>query len=138
MLKHLCSLKLVSILKATLWKILMKCKNLLFFTFGALFLKIFIFKVAKVYLIQYQIPNQLNFLEVVCICKIYVFNGVVPCQITQNFWNTSPLLHGFLWKKKIIILEIWKSWKKLASSFKHFRIYGKSGKLALGMPRLTF
>ena len=32
-LKHFCSLKLVSILRATLWKVVMKCKIVMFFNF---------------------------------------------------------------------------------------------------------
>ena len=60
-LKHIFSLKLVSFLRATLWKVVMKCKIVMFLTFWALFLKMFIFEVAKSYLIKYQISNQLNF-----------------------------------------------------------------------------
>ena len=68
-LKHFCSLKLVSILRATLWKVVMKCK--LFFEcnhflnvvllFGLFFPKCSFFEVRKFYLTKYQISNQLNF-----------------------------------------------------------------------------
>ena len=60
-LKHLCSLKLVSILRAKLWKVVMNCKIVMFFNFWGSFSRKFIFEVAKFYLTKYQISNQLNF-----------------------------------------------------------------------------
>ena len=53
--------KLGSILRATLWKVVMECKIVMFFNVLALFLKIFIYDVAKFYLTKYQVSNQLNF-----------------------------------------------------------------------------
>ena len=46
----------------------------MFFNFWALFLKMYIFEVAKIYLTKYQVANQLNFSVVVCVCKVHVFN----------------------------------------------------------------
>ena len=54
------TLKLVSILRATLWKVVIECKIVMLFNFLALFLKIFIYEVAKFYLTKYQVSNQLN------------------------------------------------------------------------------
>ena len=96
-LKQLCSLKLVSIFRARLWKVVMKCKIVMLFNFLDFFFKMFLLEVSKFYLTKYQVSNQFNFSEVVCICKIHIFNGVIPCQIIQNFWIMSPLSHGFFW-----------------------------------------
>ena len=38
---------------------------------------------------------NLIFSVVVCICSIHVFNGVIPCQIMQDFYIMSSLSHGF-------------------------------------------
>ena len=88
--------------------------------------------------IKYRI--NLIFPVVVCICKIHVFNRVIPCQIIQNFWIMSPLSHGFFFEiftsgrchRKMKTLKI------LASNSKHFRIYGTFNKWQIGVPRLTF
>ena len=84
-LKQLCSLKPVSILRAKEGN--HKMQKLYFSTFWALFLKSFIFEVAKFYLNKYQISNQINF-----------FSGsLYPCQFIQNLWIISPLSHRFFW-----------------------------------------
>ena len=73
----------------------MKCKIVVFFSiFGLFFFKMLIFEVTKFYLTKYQISNQVNFFSG-CISKIHIFNGVVRCQIIQNFWIMSPLSRGF-------------------------------------------
>ena len=40
-------------------------------------------------------PVKLFFSMVVCICKIHVFNGLIPCQITKNFWIMSHYLMDY-------------------------------------------
>ena len=61
-IKHPCTSKPISILRATLFKVVIKCKTFMSFsTFWALFLKIYIFEVTKFYLTKYQVSNQLNF-----------------------------------------------------------------------------
>ena len=86
----------------------------------------FIFEVVKFYLTKYQAFSQLNFSVVLCICKIHVFNGIIPCQIIQNFWIMSPLSHGFFFE--IVTIGRYhrkmKALKILASNSKQFRIYG--------------
>ena len=139
-LKHLSSLKLVSILRATFWKVVMKCKIVVFLTFWARFLKIFIFEVAKFCLTRYQISNQLNSSVVVCICKIHAFNWLITCQFIQNF---SSIYHPYF----MYFFEIptsgryhrdMKALKIQASNFKHFWIYGTFNKWQIGVPCLTF
>ena len=48
--KQLCSLKIVFILRATLWKLDIKCKIVMFFNILGSFLKMLIFQIAKFYL----------------------------------------------------------------------------------------
>ena len=51
-----------SIFREILWKVVMKCKLIMFFlTFWAPFIKMFLFEVAKFYLTKYQVLNELNF-----------------------------------------------------------------------------
>ena len=81
-LKHPCNSKPIFILRATLFKVVMKCKTFMFFNFFGLFFspsikyQILFHPVTsiKFYFTQYQVSNQLNFSMVVCICKIHVFN----------------------------------------------------------------
>ena len=111
----------------------MKC----FLTFWALFHKICIFEVAKFYLTKYQISNQLKFLVVVCICKIHVFNEVIPsCKISGS-------CHPYL----MDLFEIFtsgryhrdmKALKILASNPNHFKMYRIFNKWQIGVPRLAF
>ena len=124
-LKHLCSLKLVSILGAALWKVVIKCKNVMFFfTFWALFLKMLIFQVAKFYLTKYQISNQLIFLVVVCICIMLLIG-----QLHPKSYKISETGHPYL----MDIFDIFTSGryhrdmkilKTLTSKSKHFRFHG--------------
>ena len=78
-------------------------------------------------------PINLIFSVVICICKIYVFNGVIPCQIMQNFWIMSPLSLFFFffliftsgrYHRDTKALKIW------AFNSKHFRIFGILEKMA--------
>ena len=94
-LKQLCSLKLVSILRATLWKVVMKCKIVMFFNFlGWLFFsKCSFLRLQNFVWLSIKYPINLIFSVVVCICNIHVFNGEIPSQITQNFWIMSLLSH---------------------------------------------
>ena len=107
-LKHLCNLKLVSILRGSgrySWHV-----KLLFFHFLGSFSQ----NVPKFYQVSsIKYPVNLIFSVVVCMCKIHLFNGTIPCQIIQNFWIMSPLSHGFFLKFSPIvgIIEIWKPWK---------------------------
>ena len=94
-LKHLCSLKLVFILKATLWKVVMKCKIMFFSLFGLFFSKSSFLRFQNFISPSIKYPINLIFPVIVCICKIQVFNGVIPCQIMQDFWIMSPLSHFF-------------------------------------------
>ena len=141
-LKHLCSLKLVSILRATLWKVVMKCKIVMFSNFlGSSFLRLQNFISPNI-----KYPINLIFSVVVCICEIHVFNGVIPRQIMQNFWimfHDQFLNHPYLMDFFEIFTsgryrEDMKALKILASNYKHFRIYGIFKKWQIGAPRLTF
>ena len=129
-LKHLCSLKLVSILETTLWKIVIK----LLFSFVTFWL-FFPFWGSKLYLTKIKYPINLIFSVVVCIYKIHVFNGVITCQIIQNFWNISYFFEIFTsrrYHRDMKILRI------LASNSKHFRIYRIFKKWKIDMLWLTF
>ena len=76
----------------------MKCKIAIFFwLFGFFFSKCSSLRLQNVTSPSIKHPINLTFSVVVFICKIYVFNGVTPCQIIQNFWIMSPLSHGFFW-----------------------------------------
>ena len=91
-LKQLCSLKLVSILRATLWKVVMKCKIVMFFHFLGFFSPKCSFLRFQNFIspsIKYSI--NFTFSVVVCICQIHVFNGVIPCHIKEHFWMMSSL-----------------------------------------------
>ena len=98
-LKQLCSLKLVSILSAALWKVVIKCKIVMFFSiFGLFFSNCSYLRFQNFISPSIKYPINLIFSVVVCVCKVYVFNGVIPCQIIQNFWIKLPLSHGFFLK----------------------------------------
>ena len=131
-LKHLCSLKLVPIIRATSPKVVIKCKSVMFFTFWALFLKIFIFEVPKFDLTKYQISNQLTFSSESCTCKIHVkshkISGLCHPYLMDCFEIfTSGRCHRDL-----------KDLKISASNSKHFRIYSIFKKFQIGVPRMTF
>ena len=134
-LKHLWILKLVSILRAKLSKVVMKCKIVMFFNFWAPIPKMFIFEVEKFYPTKYQTSNQLIIFSGNFACKIHVFNGADPCQIIQNFWIMSPLyviLTSNRYHRDMKALKI------LASNSKNFRIYGTFNKWQIDVPRLSF
>ena len=64
----------VSILRAKLWKIVMKRKNNAFLIFGSFFSKGTFLRLSHIFLLQF-FPNQLNFSMVVRIHKIHVFEA---------------------------------------------------------------
>ena len=131
-LKHFCPLKLVSISRVTLWKVLF---GLFFSKCSCLRLQNFISPIIKY-------PNNLIISVVVCICKIHVFNGLIPCQIIQSFLDHVNLISsiflkfsvvvGRLYHRDINVLEI------LACTSKHFRINSAFNKCRIGVPWLTF
>ena len=49
-----------SSLRAKLWKVVMKCKIVMVFNFGAIYLKIYIFEVV-IFCLTLQLSNQPNF-----------------------------------------------------------------------------
>ena len=109
-LKHLCSLKLVSILGATLSKVVMKCKLLSFLNFWALFLKIFIFEVKNFISPSIRYPINLIFSVVVCICKINALNGLNSTSNHTKFLDHVTLISWTFLKFSPVlgIIEIWK------------------------------
>ena len=54
--------QVVSNLSANLWKVVMKCKSIMFFNFRARFFKMYIFEVAIFFLAKY-LSNQPDFLN---------------------------------------------------------------------------
>ena len=92
-IKHLCSLKLVSIIRATLWKVVKKCKIVMLLNFCALFLKIFIFEVAKFYLIKPQISNHPVLSGSLYLWDSCFWWGYSMSNYTK-FLIMSPLSHG--------------------------------------------
>ena len=123
------SLKLVSVLIATLWKVVMKCKTVMFFfPFWVFFSKCSFLRLQNFISPSIKNPVNLIFALVVCICKIHVFNGVIICEMIQSFWNMSPLPHGFFWNfyqwQVCRYHRGMKMLKVLASNSKNFRIYG--------------
>ena len=133
-LKHLCSLNLVSILTATLWKVVIKFKIAMFFNFLSSFSRLHNFISTKM-----KHPPSLFFSVVLSSCQIHLFNGVIPCQIIQNFWIMSSLSHGFF---EIFTSDRYhrdmKTLKILVSNLHHFRIYGIFKKCQIGVPRLIY
>ena len=119
----------------------MKCKIVMFFNFlGSFFSKCSFLRLQNFILASIKYPVKLIFSVVVCICKIHIFNGVIPCQVIQNFWIMSPLPHGVFFE---IFTSGWchrdmKALKMLASNSKHFRIYSTFEKWQIGVPRLAF
>ena len=105
---------------------------LCFFTFWALFLKMFIFEAPKFYLTKYQISNQL-FSEVVCICKIHLLMGyfhVKSYKISESFH--PYLIDVFeIFTSGIGIIEILKPWRYYhkTPSISEFMVFLKNGKL---------
>ena len=70
-LKHLCSLKLISILQATWWKVVMKWKIVMFFIlFGLFFSNHSFLRFQNFISPSIKYPVNLIFSVVVCICKI--------------------------------------------------------------------
>ena len=98
-----------------------------------------IVEVGRFYLTKYQISTQLNFFSGSLFLQDSVFNGIIPCQIIQNFSIMSPLSYGFF---KTFTSDRYhrdmKALKILASNSKHFRIYGIVKKWQIGVPQLTF
>ena len=84
----------------------------------------FIFEVAKFYLKSIKYSVNSIFSVVLCIRKIYVFHGVIPCQLIQNFW-IMPWIFFFEIFTSGRYHRDKKSLKILASKCKHIRIYGK-------------
>ena len=103
-----CSLTLVSILGATLWMVAMKFKIVMLFNFLVTFFSKCSFLMLQNFISpSIKHPINLIFSVVVCTCKIHAFNGVIPSQIIQNFWNMSPLAHGVLKFSPVVsIIEI--------------------------------
>ena len=85
-LKYLCSL--VSILRGTLWKVVMKCKLVMLFNFSGSFLKMLVFEAAKFYLTKYQISSQLIF----CSSSLYLQDS---CFWWGNYYYIGVELYTF-------------------------------------------
>ena len=113
-LKHLYSLKLISILKATWWKLVMKCKIvMLFILFGIFFSNYSFLRFQNFISPSIKCPVNLIFSVVVCICKIQA-----SMFLMGNFKSYTVLDHviNILWiflkiLSEIGIIEIWKHWK---------------------------
>ena len=110
-----------------------------FLLFGLFFSKRSFLRLQNFISPSIKYPVNLFFSVVVCICKIHVFNWVIPCQIIQNLWIMPPLSHGF---SEIFTSGRYhrhmKALKILASNSKHFQIYGIFKKWKIGVPRLAF
>ena len=109
------SLKLVSILRVTLWKVVIKCKIVMFSLFGLFFSKCSFLRFQNFISPSIKYPINLIFSVVVFICKVHVF--------------TFSLVVG--------IIETWKP-ENLASNSKHFRIYGILKKWQISVSRMNF
>ena len=78
----------------------MKYKIVLFFNyFGLFFSKRSFLSLQNFISLSIKYPVSLIFYVVVCICKIHVFNGVIPCQIMDHvtfiswvFLKLSPVV----------------------------------------------
>ena len=78
--------------------------------------------------IKYTI--NLVFSVIVCICKIHVFNGVIPCQTYKISWTSHPYLMELFEIFTSGIIEIWKPWKQpLTLSISKFLVLLINGKL---------
>ena len=82
--------------------------NCHFFNFWVLFLKVYNFEVATVYLSQY-LSNQLNISVVFCIYKIHVFNetSFLPSMITKKNYLFIISMATILRKTSSFIKVIW-------------------------------
>ena len=129
-LKHLCSLKLVSILTATLGKVVMKLKIVMFFNFLGIFFSKYSFLSSENFIspsIRY--PINLIFSVLVCICKIHVLMGYFHVKSYKISVSCHTYLIDFFeiftsgrYHKDMKVLKIF------ASNFKHCRICGTFNK----------
>ena len=115
-----------------------KMQILYFSTFWALFLKSFIFEVAKFYL---NLRLQ-NFISTSIKYPIKLIFSVVVC-IHVNSYKIYESFHPYLIDFFEVFISVRyhrdvKALKILASNSKHFRIYGFFKKWQFSVPQLTF
>ena len=104
----------------------MKYKLVMFFflLFTPFFSKFSVLRLQDFISPSTKYPINLIFSVVVCIYKIHVFNGVIPCQSYKTSGTCHPYLMDFF--------EIFTSGRyyrdmktlKILACNKHFRIYG--------------
>ena len=125
-LRHTCSLKLVSISRVTLWKVVMKYKIVMFLTFWALFLKILILRFQNFISPSIKYPINFIFSMVVCICKINVSMGWWVISNHTKFMDHVTLISYITCFVEIFTSGRYhkdmKALKILASNSKHFRV----------------
>ena len=123
----------------TLWKVAMKCKIVMYFHSLGSFSKNVHLRFQNFISPSIKYLINLIFSVVVCICKIHVFNEVIPCQFIKVSGSCHPYRMDFF---EILTSGRYhkdmKALKILASNSKHFRIYGISKKWQIGVPCVTF
>ena len=111
----------------------MKCKIVMVFNF---FSKCLFLRLQNFFSPSVKYPINLIFSVVVYICKIHIFNGVIPCQNIQNFWIMLLLSHGLF--EIFTSGRYYRDMKALKILAKHCRVYGTFNKWQIGVPWLTF
>ena len=116
-LKHLWSLKLVSSLRTTLWKIVLKCKIVIFISPSIKY------PINKIFSVVVHICKNMSLME-----KFHVKSYKISGSCHPYLMDCSEYFASDRYYRDMKALKI------LASNFKHFRIYGVFSKSKIGVP----